>query len=73
MNVKIDARAFRVAMAEKNMSQRDLIAASGISGFTIARMVRGEPFTSSTLAAIADALEVDPRELLDVTRETVAA
>lgn len=48
------------------LSQRDLAKKAGVSPSTIARIESGEESQPSTLRKLAAALEVEPRELMEL-------
>ena len=65
MTVKINQTALRVFLAQRSMEQKDLAEKSGVSEQTIVRLLKGKPFTSDTLGKLADALGVNPVDLIE--------
>jgi transcriptional regulator with XRE-family HTH domain len=68
--VKIDAKKLQDARLAKFWSRDELAKASGINRDHIGRLERGYEGESRppTIRKLAEALEVDPRELIDDTR-----
>jgi transcriptional regulator with XRE-family HTH domain len=52
---------------ERALSQRDLCERSGVTQTTIVNAEKGKETRVSTLRKLADALGVDPRELIGTT------
>lgn len=73
--MKFDGRALLDLRTKKGLTQEELAAACGTTFSTISRLERsaqGEP-TLGTVQKIADALGVDPTELLILNRSGDAA
>lgn len=67
LNLGIHIRQLR---DKKNMSQQDLANDSGITKSQIARIERAEINTTvRTLIKIANALEIEPKELLNINNK----
>jgi len=68
--VKIDAKKLQDARLAKFWSRDELAKASGINRDHIGRLERGYEGESRppTVRKLAEALDVDPRELIDDTR-----
>ena len=64
--LRLNERALKVYMAERGINTKEELArASGISTFTLRRIIGGEDFRLSTLESIADALKCNPLDLLE--------
>lgn len=64
MTVKINATALKVFLVQRGMEQKDLAEQSGVSEQTIVRLLKGKAFTSDTLGKLAEALNVNPVDLI---------
>lgn len=63
----INKRTVKVLMAAKGIdSNEELAKLAGFSGQTMRNLLDGGEFRSSTLKALADALEVNPLDLLEI-------
>lgn len=67
MTVRINKGFVRAVLGARNMSLRDLADASDIGEATLYRIVNGAKFNSTTLEKLADALDCNPVDLLDVS------
>lgn len=65
--LRIDERKLKIIMATKEIDTYAALAKkSGLHWTTISKLVSGQGFRSETLDAIANALEVNPLDLLQV-------
>lgn len=62
--MKADAIKLRTAMFEKQLTQRKISQATGISRNTINAICTGKPCGFEALSKVARVLEIDPRELI---------
>lgn len=67
MSVRFNAKFVRQMLIERDMDQRALAEASGLSEITISRVMQGKPFNSETLGKVAEALGCHPVDLIDAT------
>lgn len=67
MSVKINKGFVKAKLGARDMSLRDLAEASNIGEATLYRIVNGSAFNSTTLEKLAEALDCNPLDLLDVS------
>lgn len=65
--LQVNERTVRILMAAKGIPDtEELGKRAGFSGQTIRNLFEGKEFRSSTLKGLADALDVNPLDLLEV-------
>jgi DNA-binding Xre family transcriptional regulator len=52
-------------LIDKDMKKKDLVAAAGISNFTVSKLNRGENVTTEILGRICKALECNIGDIMD--------
>lgn len=60
----VNADLLKTLMADRKLTQEQLAVAAGITTATLNNINKGGVFKSATLDAIANVLEVDPRDLM---------
>lgn len=65
--LQVNERTVRILMAAKGIKDAEELAKlAGFSGQTMRNLLEGRDFRSSTLKDLAEALNVNPLDLLDV-------
>ncbi len=54
-----------IILIDRNMKKKDLMAKTGITGTTIAKMGRGEPVNLEVIGRICRALQVNVGDIVD--------
>lgn len=61
--MKIDAATMELKAAEKGLTLTELAGEAGISRATVSKIIKDERCTGQVFLKIANALEVEPKEL----------
>lgn len=63
--MKADRKKLELAMARACMNSKDLPAAAGLPGPTVANVIVGKSVRPATLGRVAKALKVDPADIIE--------
>jgi DNA-binding Xre family transcriptional regulator len=66
VTVRLNTKAVKTRAAEMDITMRDLATAADIGEATMYRITNGAGFNLETLGKLADALKLNPIDLLDI-------